>query len=147
MVAVPVIPKGSTVRSTEVDAKRATYTCRHCGLLAQLEHVVHYMGQSHAYYDEEVWKCNRHAAPVRYVVFPPYPELGGEEVWAECLSVTLNDTRYSVQIHFPDQICVIYHVTVEGNSFNQEELVRFPWAGEITPSNVRQKLPIILTFL
>lgn len=125
---------------------RPARRCQYCKALCELEHLVDYVGQP-TLYQEEVWRCDHHPVRVRYTVFPPYPDVSGEELWAVCFSVFIDGERYSIQIHYPDSICIISHVTVGEKSFDTEELLRFPFAGQITPTNAQTKLPLILTFL
>jgi hypothetical protein len=127
-------------------AAPATYTCHYCQQLCVLESVINYMARN-VYDTEEIWKCNNCPVRVRYTIFPPYPQLDGKDVWAVCFAVSHNKERYSIQIHYPDQVCVINHVIIGEKSFDQRELARFPFAGEITPDNANTKLQLILTFL
>jgi hypothetical protein len=117
-----------------------TYTCQYCKELCSLEHAV-VDGSARSFLQEEVWRCKRHPVLVRHVVFPDISYI--------CLSVLLGDKRYSVSIH-PENVCIVSQVFIGRSpfsSFSTYEICRFPFNGEITPDNVQQKLPIILTFL
>jgi hypothetical protein len=122
------------------------HRCQYCKAPCQLEYVVDYTVQGNQDF-EEVWKCDHHPVRVRYVIFSPYPSPSGEDIWIVCFSVFIGGERYSIQVHYPDAICIISHVTINPASFDQEELIRFPFHGEITPTNAQNKLPTILTFL
>ena len=122
------------------------HRCQYCKALCDLECIMDYPGQTTSY-KEEIWKCDHHPVQVRYTIFPSYPDETGEELWAVCFSVFINGDRYSIQIHYPDQICIISRTIVTEKSFDQEEILRFPFTGQITPTNAAQKLSIILTFL
>lgn len=121
------------------------HVCQYCQQLCQLEYLIDYL--TGPYNSEEIWKCPNHPVPVRYIVYPPYPDLAGGSVIVVSFLLTQNQKRYSIDIYYPDQTCLIHSIEMDEYYFHKTELARFPFHHQINPINAQHKLSMLLAYL
>lgn len=91
----------------------------------------------------QVWVCDNCPVKVRYTV-----GFQDQKLNMVCLSVPLNNNKYSIQFIYPKKICRITEILhADFDRMTQEVVLELPEIPDINPQNAIKKLSTILTFL
>lgn len=89
----------------------------------------------------ELWKCMNCPNKVLFAV-----DVSTGELTQTYVGAVIKDKKYSVQFLHWNNVCRVNLVSDEAKTVNSRLIKEFPFHPDITPSNIREKLPTILTF-
>ncbi len=89
----------------------------------------------------ELWTCAHCPNKVLFAI-----DMSIGELTQTHISAVIKDKMYSVQFLHWNNVCRINLVSNEDKTINNRLIKEFSFHPDITPSNIQEKLPTILTF-